>query len=233
MRALAFVLLCVGAGESTAGVSYYGWLPAIETLPDDGTAIESTITDRNDLGDRKLRETAVGAAPVFAASDRFELAVPVEAARTSELGETPTFTLRSFGIEGRYAVVPHMALLRVGLERDTVIRNLGRIRIAPVLGVSRGDLHAAVEAGLVFEANAGGTHLELRTGAGASYRVLPVLRIGAEAHAELSRDSAAVSWVAAGPNLAWIRGRSWLVGALGVGVYNIQTAARVLWGIAF
>jgi len=228
-------VLAASAHPAAAGRSFYAWLPATEIVPERGTEVETWIAEENDEGDTHLRETLVGAAPVFAASEQLELAVPLEVVRATEDGFDPVFTLRAFGIEGRYRfanagaqVVP---FLRFGLERDVTIRNLGRLKLDPVLAFGRGNLHVVGDAGVIFEANPGGVHFEVHPGAGASYLVSPELRVGGELHAELSLDSAGRSWAAVGPNLAWLRGRSWLVAALGVGVYNVGMAPRIMWGL--
>jgi len=218
-----------------AGRSFYAWLPATEVVPERGTEVETWIAEENDEGDTHLRETLVGAAPVFAATERFEVAVPFEIVRATEDGLDPVFTLRAFAVEGRYRFAgPGAALvpfLRFGLERDVTIRNLGRLRLDPALAFQRGNLHVVADAGVIFEANPGGVHLEVRPGAGASYLVSSEVRVGAELHAELSLDSAGTSWAAVGPNVAWLRGRSWLVAALGFGVYNVGMAPRIMWGL--
>ena len=237
MRAAIVCAVLAAAQPAAAGRSFYAWLPATDIVPDRGTEVETWIAEENDEGDTHLRETLVGAAPVFAATEQLEIAVPLEVVRATEDGFDPVFTLRAFGVEGRYriATAPGSAfapLLRFGLERDVIIRNLGRLKLEPVLAFERGRLQLAGDAGIVFEANPGGVHFEVRPGAGASYLVSPQVRIGAELHAELSLDSAGRSWAAAGPNLAWLRGRSWLVAMLGFGVYNVGMAPRIMWGLS-
>jgi len=59
------------------------------------------------------------------------------------------------------------------------------------------------------------------------------LRVGAEVYSELSLDSKKESWVVVGPNAAWTQGRFWLSASFGIGVYQIETAPRVQWGIMF
>ncbi len=59
------------------------------------------------------------------------------------------------------------------------------------------------------------------------------LRLGGEIYSELSLDTQSDSWAAIGPNLSWTHGRFWLSGAFGIGLYHVQTAPRVMWGIAF
>ena len=73
----------------------------------------------------------------------------------------------------------------------------------------------------------------LRPGAGVSFKAVGDLRFGAEVFAEINIDSKATSWAAAGPNLAWSHGRFWLSAAFGIGLYHVDTAPRVQWGIAF
>src|SRR5256885_88036 len=82
----------------------------------------------------------------------------------------------------------------------------------------------ALDAGLVVDVNIGRMHKELRPGAGANVRITENLRLGAEIHAELALDSTTTSWAVVGPDVAWIRGRFWFAGAVGIGVRQITAA---------
>jgi hypothetical protein len=63
--------------------------------------------------------------------------------------------------------------------------------------------------------------------------VIDDLRLGAEVYAELDIDESANRWAIVAPNLAWSHGRTWISAAMGIGVYHISNAPRVMWGIAF
>jgi hypothetical protein len=75
--------------------------------------------------------------------------------------------------------------------------------------------------------------LEFRPGAGVSVQIVGDLRLGAEAYAQLDLDNSENSWAIVAPNLAWSHGRTWISAAMGIGVYQIDDAPRIMWGIAF
>jgi hypothetical protein len=66
-----------------------------------------------------------------------------------------------------------------------------------------------------------------------SFQVYGDFRLGAEVFGHISVDESADRWVAAGPNLAWSHGRSWVSAAMGIGIYQIKTAPALQWGIMF
>ena len=104
MRVAIVCAVLASAQPAVAGRSFYAWLPATDIVPDRGTEVETWIAEENDEGDTHLRETLVGAAPVFAATEQLEIAVPLEVVRATEDGFDPVFTLRAFGVEGRYRI---------------------------------------------------------------------------------------------------------------------------------
>jgi hypothetical protein len=75
--------------------------------------------------------------------------------------------------------------------------------------------------------------VEFRPGGGAVYKVARELRLGAEAYAELRVEGDSISWVAAGPTIAFTRGRFWMSGTFAIGIYQIDAAPRVNLAIAF
>lgn len=68
---------------------------------------------------------------------------------------------------------------------------------------------------------------------GVSVRVKPDVRVGAEVFGVRSFDSSVESWAAVGPNFAWTRGRVWFASSFGIGLHNISSAGRLVWGIGF
>jgi hypothetical protein len=102
-----------------------------------------------------------------------------------------------------------------------------------VASYQSGRFHALIDLGAIGEFSRDDSHLELHPGAGISIAIGRDLRLGAEAYAELSADDERASWAVVGPNLAWSHGRFWLSAAFGIGVYQIDTAPRFVWGIMF
>jgi hypothetical protein len=191
--------------------------------------------ERDDLGDTHERTTALAIAPVFGATDRIELAIPIEFADTSALDTTPATRLSKFGLELRRRFGPRKAtwtpLLRAAAIRDTIIRTELRLEAELGVAVRYGKLHAEVSGGVVSELNLGGVHDELRLGAGASVEVKKRVRLGGELHAEVALDKASTSWATVGPTLAWTHKRLYFTGHLGIGVRHIAAAPRINWGV--
>ena len=216
-------------GAAHAGVSPFGWLYGTDVIPERGAEIQSWIweEDGKELPAAR-RETWLGWGAVVGVTDRLELALPVEFLWREAGGTAPSFTLRRFGAEARYRFVspdpveapPLAPLVRVAVVRDVSVRDrvhaeadlvasyrvgrAGRVRAGVDLGI-RGDIGRT-------------SHYELHPGAGVSVEVTCELRLGAEAHAELSLDDETSSWAAVGPSLAWTHGRFWLSAAFGIGV---------------
>ena len=75
------------------------------------------------------------------------------------------------------------------------------------------------------------------SGAGANFKLSPILaplesyKSYVASFANL--ENKAPRWIAAGPNLAWSHGRSWVSAAMGIGLYQIKTAPALQWGIMF
>ncbi|HEU0033470.1 MAG TPA: hypothetical protein VFQ53_22720 [Kofleriaceae bacterium] len=230
MRALVIVVALTGV--AAAGPRHQGWLLGTDTLPDHGVELETRVSERNDLGEDHLRETALWMGAAVGASERLEVAAIVEATRATANGVAPSFTLARYGGELRYRAGDHV-LVRVGLVRDVRIRDLVRVDADVVAALGAGRLELVGQIGGLGEVNLGGTHAELRGGIGATAAAGDELRLGGELYGELSLDSAGERWLALGPTLAWTHGRFWLVATVGIGVANIATAPRVAWGVAF
>jgi hypothetical protein len=229
----ALALLCIPM-PALAGRSNFGGLPSADVVDDGNVELDSRLADQNDVGSLHERSTAWWIAPTIGLTNSVELQLPVEMTRRSQTGSKSEFTLSSFGADARYRfsqAVP--ALFRFGLSRDVVIRNLGRAELDVVVAYELGPVQLLADAGITFEANRGGVHLAARPGAGVSVRVKPDVRVGAEVFGVRSFDSAVESWAVIGPNLAFTHGRFWFAGSFGIGVHNISTAGRLVWGIGF
>jgi hypothetical protein len=231
IAASALALLCF-VMPAHAGPHQFGALDSPEVIGDHNVELESRLADDNDVGDLHARSTAWWISPTVGLSDRIELRLPVEMTWRSEIGTQPGFTLSRFGADIRYQLAA-LALLRVGVARDVEIRNLAHLELGVVAAHDLGSVRVSADAALTFEANRGGVHFDVRPTAGLSVEVKPNVHVGAEAFGVRSFDSAVESWAAVGPNIAWTYARFWFASSFGVGVYNVSSAARVVWGIGF
>jgi len=228
-------------GTARAGVSPFGWLYGTDVIPERGAEIQTWIWEENGKElPANRRETWLGWGAVIGVTDRLELALPVELLWREAGGGAPSFTLRRFGAEARYRFVsqdpvnaPALApLVRVAVVRDVSVRDRVHAEADLVASYRAGRVQAGVDLGV--RGDIGRTsHYELHPGVGVSIEVTCELRLGAEAHAELSLDDETTSWAAVGPSLAWTHGRFWLSGTFGIGVYQITAAPRLVWGILF
>jgi hypothetical protein len=235
----ALLVLASGARSAAADRGHFGWLGGTDVLAAREVEVQVRVTERNDLGDTQIREAALWIGPAIGVTDRLELTLPAELSRRSAIGLPPDFALRRYGAELRYrfadttpapAVAP---LLRFAVQRDVIRRDLFHAELDGAVSLQRGCIFAAAEVGVIAEINFGGLHIELRPGAGVSVGVGHELRLGAEVHAEIDRDPGGTRWLAAGPSLGWVHGRSWLAGTYAIGISSIASAPRLAWGIAF
>jgi hypothetical protein len=247
--------LVAASGTARAGRTFYGWLYGTEVMPERGVELETWIDERNiQFQSTKDHETTWWVGALVGITDQLELALPIESKWYTE--ENPaagfvggTVAPQRYGVELRYRFVTQdpehapafVPLVRVAIKRD--ITGALRPEADIVASYSCGRVHVSVDAGIVadvststaFTATNGTHHVEFHPALGASIRVVGDLRLGAEAFGELSLDANedGHSWAAAGPNIAWTHGRFWLSGAYGIGVYGIQSAPRLVWGVAF
>lgn len=233
-------VLAAVPGVAHAGRTPHGWLYGTEVLPERGAEVQTWVAEENGKAPNDVHDTTLWWGALVGVTDRLELALPVEMLWREADGAEPTFTVQRFGAEARYRFVspdpveaPAIApLVRVAVKRDVTERDLVRAELDLVASYQAGRFHALVDLGAVGELG-DDAHFELRPGAGVSVLVAGELRLGAEAYAQLSADDARPSWAIVGPSLSWTHGRFWLSAAFGIGVYRIDTAPRVVWGILF
>jgi hypothetical protein len=234
-------IAAVAPGVADAGRTPYGWLFGTEVIPERGAEIQTWVAEENGTPPADRHDTTLWWGALVGVTDRLELALPVEMRWRDQDGAAPSFTVHWFGLEARYRLVsqdpveaPALApLVRVAVKRDVTVRDRVRVEADLVVSYTAGRVHALVDAGAVGELGRDDSHFELHPGAGVSFAITGELRLGAEVYAELSLDSERESWAVVGPNVAWTHGRFWLSAAFGIGVYQIDTAPRVVWGILF
>ncbi len=242
---LGFLLVAwltgLGPGTAHAGRTFYGWLYGTEVMPERGVELQTWILEEIDKYGPSNNDSWLWWGPLIGVTDQLELALPIEMLWSSSDVDKASFTLRRFGIEARYRLVPPdpadapalVPLVRVAVKRDIIVRDTLRVEADAVLSYEAGPVHALIDLGFVGDLTTVNRHTELRPGAGVSLRVASEVRFGAEVYSEVSLDSRGESWALAGPNLSWTHGRFWLTGAFGIGLYHIKLAPRVMWGIAF
>jgi len=240
--ALAFLIVASLLPRTAhAGRSFYGWLYGTEVLPERGVELQTWILETNGKYVQDGKETSLWWGPLIGVTDQLELSIPVEMEWQQTDVMAPSFTFKRFGLEARYRLVssdpvdaPAFApLIRVAVKRDVTTRDVVVAEGDVVASYEVGALHTLVDLGVVGNLSSSHQTWQIRPGGGVSFALTSELRVGAELYAELHTDSASESWAAVGPNLAWTHGRFWLSAAFGIGVYHVNSAPRVMWGIAF
>jgi len=234
------VVVCCLPRTASAGRSFYGWLYDTEVLPERGVELQTWILESNDKYGSHAKESSIWWGPLIGITDQLELALPIELEWSSDPDKT-VFTFRRYGIEARYRLASQdpaeasafVPLVRVAVKRDVTLRDDVRVEGDLVASYEVGPVHALVDLGFIGDLQPNDQYTQARPGAGVSIRVAEGLRFGAEAYSEISLKKNGTSWAAVGPNIAWTHGRFWLSGALGIGVYHVKLAPRVMWGIAF
>ncbi len=239
MRGLALVLAIGIVSTAHAGRTPFGWLYGTETLPERGVELETWLQELD--GKAGTDQTLVLWAPVFAITDRLELALPIEVAYNRAAAGAST-QLDKFGAEIRWRLTdpdpvesgPFAPLIRLAVKRLVGKRDTLRLDGGLVLGLDLGRVHLGADLGVLSTIDtSGNSATEARPGVGVSVAVTDELLVGAEGFADLQIDGSAPSWIGIGPDLAYSHGRSWLSGAFLIGVKNVDIAPRLLWGIAF
>jgi hypothetical protein len=238
----------VAPASAYAGRTYYGWLYGTEVIPERGAELMTWVSEQNDQEPNHATETRWWIGPLIGITDQLELALPVQIAWDRADRVAPHTAWDRWGAELRYRFVtqdpvdapPLAPLLRVALYRSILDREKWIPEADFVVSFEQGRVQVLADLGAYAElvtcsgrSNCDSTHFEAHPGAGFSVRATGDLRLGAEIHAELPLDHGGDGWAAAGPNLAWSHGRTWLSASYGIGFYGIRDAPKVQWGIAF
>lgn len=241
--ALAFMIVaCLVPRAAHAGRSFYGWLYGTEVLPERGVELQTWLFETNGRYGNAPRTTSLWWGPLIGVTDQLELSLPVEMAWVAgDDTSGPSFSFRRYGLEARYRLVTSdpvaapalVPLVRAAIKRDVSDSHALLVEGDVVASYDVGAVNALVDVGVYGDLKSNNRKWNVRPGAGVSIAVTGELRLGAEAYVELDLDSSSDSWAVVGPNLAWTHGRFWLSGSFGIGVYHIDTAPRVMWGIAF
>ncbi|MGE0398171.1 MAG: hypothetical protein AB7T06_15825 [Kofleriaceae bacterium] len=231
-------------GTAEAGRTFYGWLYGTEVMPERGVEITNIIDEENGRGGAAdIHWTTWGFAAEVGVTDQLTLAFPMDFVWGDSAMTEPTFSFSQFGIEGRYRLVssdpveapPFAPLIRVGVMRSVLARDvlIAEADLVASTTTESGSVHALVDVGYVGTFLGDTTRHEIRPGAGVSFKVAGDFRLGAEVFASIDPDVSENRWVVVGPNAAWTQGRMWVSASFGIGVYQIDTAPRAVWGIMF
>ncbi len=236
------LVLVSAPGTAHAGRTFYGWLYGTEVVPERGVEITNTIDEENGFaGAADVHWTTWGFSAEVGVTDQLTIAFPMDFVWGDSAVSEPSFSFSQFGIEARYRLVssdpvdapPFAPLLRLGVKRDVLARDTLVVEADVVASTTTesGSVHALVDVGYVGNFLGDKTEHEIRPGAGVSFKVVGDLRLGAEVFASINVDNADDRYVAVGPNAAWTQGRMWVSASFGIGVYQIETAPRAVWGI--
>ena len=228
---------------ASAGRTQFGWLFGTEVMPERGAEIQTWVTEENGADEVNYHDTVWGVQALIGVTDQLELAFPVDLIWLDSDASGPAFTWRSYGVEARYRFVssdpvdapPFAPLARIAVKRDVIARDtvVAEANFVASTTTSSGSVLALVDLGAVGRITRDDAKFELRPGIGVSFKVVGDLRLGAEVFARINLHEKDERWVAAGPNLAWSHGRSWVSAAMGIGLYQIKTAPALNWGIMF
>ena len=212
-------------------------------MPERGAELHTWVTEENGTKGIDYHDTLWGMQAMIGVTDQFEVLFPVEFVWRDSDATGPGFTWKRWGVEGRYRFVsgdpvdapPFAPLARLSVKRDITERDTTIVEANFVASTTTpsGSVMVLVDLGFVAAINTDEQGYEARPGIGVSFRVYGDLRLGAEVFGRLDLENSAPRWIAAGPNLAWSHGRSWVSAAMGIGLYQIKTAPALQWGIMF
>lgn len=239
---IALGVVCA-PGLANAGRTQYGWLFGTEVLPERGAEMLTWIDEQNGRAPTDIHWTRWGWSGLIGVTDQLMIGLPIEFLWRESDMMSPSFTWQRYGLEARYRFVsqdpvdapPFAPLGRIAVYRDILARDQVNVEANLVVSTTTesGSVMALVDVGFSGHFGKDDHHLEARPGMGISFRAVGDLRLGAEIYSELSLDDKKQTWAAVGPNVAWSHGRFWLSASYGIGVYQIDSAPRVQWGIMF
>lgn len=242
--AAAALLLVLLAGTAHAGRSRFGWLYDTETVPERGVELEQWLWDQRRQGPDHTNETNIWWAPVIGVTDQLELALPIVWGWSKGDVANAKTALLYYGAEARYRLVSSdpveapawVPLIRVGVKKPVYESEAAQLEADAVITYDQDRVHATLDLGVVDDVHNGPDVMQTHSGAGVTIGVTDELGVGVEAYGEFHLSSGASEnedWMVVGPDLSWTHGRFWLSASYGIGVYQISSAPRMKWGIAF
>jgi len=241
--ALALIGIVMLEHAAHAGRSHFGWLYDTEVLPERGVELEQWLSDEHRQGPEHLYTTAIWWAPVVGITDQLEVALPIEWEWTASDTMGSRTSLVRFGGELRWRLVTSdpvdapalVPMIRVAVKRPIREKESAQIEGDVVLSYDCSGLYAVADLGAYTVWHRGEDVYATHSGVGVSYAITDEVHLGAEAYAELgvSGESPDEDWAVAGPSLAWTHGRFWLTASFDIGLYQISSAPRIKWAVAF
>ncbi|MFN0252152.1 MAG: hypothetical protein ACKV2T_35075 [Kofleriaceae bacterium] len=238
------MVLSSAPATAYAGRTFYGWLYGTEVMPERGVEITNVIDERNGFGGAAdIHWTTWGFSAEVGVTDQLTIAFPMDFVWRDSAATEPSFSFADFGIEARYRLVssdleeapPFAPLIRAGVKRSVLQRDIliAEADLVASTTTPSGSVHALVDIGYRGEFLGDKMRHQIRPGAGVSFKIVGDFRLGAEVVASIDVDNKDNRHVVVGPNAAWTQGRFWISASFGIGVYQIDTAPRAVWGILF
>lgn len=232
------VLGTVVAGTAQAGRRPHTWAWDAEVLPERGVEVESWVTDR--IYKKSADITEVWLAPIVGVTDRLELAVPLQWSHAQAgnrvgidwYGAELRWRLRSPDpVEsGGWSPLVRASVRKSLLARDALVGEL------TLVGSWDATEKLRLMANLGVQADAAVRKVQVLYAAGASYAVVPDLRVGVELFGTdfAKAPASAHGGMLVGPSLGWTHGRLWTtVGYVaGVTEFAANGMFRWMWAIA-
>lgn len=246
MRGGLVLLAVLVPSTAHAGRTFFGWLTDTDVMHERAVEIQNWVDEENhNKVANDLSITTWGVSTFVGITDQLELNLPLEVLWFGRSGGPAGTAFVNFGGELRYRLVttdpeekpPFAPMVRVGARRLIINRDAVETSLGLSASYDIGIVHALADAQVIGTIE-DDSEFEVRTGAGVSVEVYDEVRVGGEVFAQISLEEpqmpdAPKNWMVAGPNASWTHGRFWLSASYGIGIKNIGTAPRVVWGIAF
>jgi hypothetical protein len=243
---LVLLALLVAPTTAHAGRTFYGWLTDTDVMHERAVEVQNWVDEENhNETANNLSITTWGVSTFIGITDQLELNLPLEVLWFGRPGGPAGTAFVNFGGELRYRIVttdpeerPAFApLVRVGARRLIINRDAVEMNAGFSGSFESGIVHVLGDVNFIGTVD-DDSAFAIRAGAGVSIEVYDEVRVGAEVFSNISLEEpqmpdAPKNWVVAGPNASWTHGRFWLSASYGVGIMNIGTAPRLVWGVAF
>ncbi len=235
---MVVVLGTLAAVTAQAGRRPHTWVWDAEVLPERGVEVESWVTDR--IYPKSSDITEVWLAPIVGVTDRLELAIPLQ---WSQVQARDHVGIGWYGAELRWRLRSPdpvesggwSPLLRAAVRKSLVARDalVGELTLVGSWDVTD-KLRLMANAGVQVDAAV--RSVQGLYGAGASYAVVPDLRVGLELFGtDFAKAPVGVrGGVLAGPSLGWTHGRLWTTVGYVAGITEFAASGmfRWMWAIA-
>jgi len=242
VRLVIVLCVCALSASAEAGRSQYAWLYGAEVLPEKSVEIQQWVYERNGLVDNTTKDTALWWGVLVGITDQLELVIPIELLWRRVDGADPDFTIEKYGVELRYRFTKldsenpdgFAPVVRIAAKRDVNNRDTTVAEGDFILAYQSGRFQVQLDFGVIAQIN-DEPKIELHPAVGISVAVKKGLWFGVEGIAvvNLDRDLNKRDWAGVGPGMSWTSGRFWLSASFPIGIHQINTAPRFIWGVLF